>query len=235
MGRQRAWLAAAMTTVGVMALYQTRLKPWMYTWGATDFEINSVLRGDELVAATVPRTTRALTINAPVQSVWSWLVQIGENRGGFYSYSWLERVVGADIHNAIAINPQWQDLQVGDSIWLARRYGDNARQVVAEIEPNSHLVLLSPADFARVSRGEKASGAWSFHLRRTGSLTRLLVRGSGSPVGHALFDVPHFVMEQKMMQGIRDRAEQPGALPGKLVDAQQRFRRPTATAASALA
>jgi hypothetical protein len=197
----------------------------MYTWGATDFETTAALPGDELVTATEPKTTRALTINAPVQSVWSWLVQIGEDRAGFYSYSWLERAVGADIHNAMAINPQWQNLQVGDSIWLARRYGDNARQVVAAIEPNSHLVLVSAVDFARVSRGEKVSGAWSFHVRPTGSLTRLLVRGSGRPVGHAAFDIPHFVMEQKMMRGIRDRAEQAVPQWAKIVDAQHRFHR----------
>jgi hypothetical protein len=235
MGRQRGWLAAAMAAAEVVALYRARLKPWMYTWGATDFEIAAVLPGDELVTPNSPRTTRALTINAPVQSVWAWLVQIGEDRGGFYSYSWLERAVGADIHNAIAINPQWQGLQVGDSIWLARRYGDNARQVVAAIEPNSHLVLLSPADFARVSRGEKASGAWSFHVRRTGRLTRLLVRGSGRPVGHAAFDIPHFIMEQKMMRGIRDRAEQAVPQWAKIVDAKQRFLRPSDAAASVLA
>jgi hypothetical protein len=224
-----------MAAAGVAALYRFRLKPWMYTWGATDFETTAVLPGDELVAANVPRTTRALTIDAPLQSVWSWLVQIGEDRAGFYSYSWLERAVGADIHNANAINPQWQDLQVGDSVWLARRYGDRARQVVAAIEPKSHLVLLSPVDFARVSRGEKASGAWAFHVRRTGSLTRLLVRGSGRPVGHAAFDIGHFVMEQKMMRGIRDRAEQAGAQIANIEQAQKRLLRPSEATAPMLA
>ena len=67
------------------------------------------------------------------------------------------------------IHPEWQDLRVGDTVWLARRYGDGARQVVAAVKPNSHLVLMSPDDFERVQRGEKASGAWAFHLRaRTG-------------------------------------------------------------------
>ena len=64
------------------------------------------------------------------------------------------------------IHPEWQDIRVGDTVWLARSYGEVARQVIAAVEPESHLVLMSPDDFERVQRGEKASGAWGFHLRR---------------------------------------------------------------------
>lgn len=199
----------------------------MYTWGARDDEVEAELPGDELVAAATPRTTRALTIDAPVDAVWPWLVQIGEDRGGFYSYSLLERAVGAHIHNAEVIHPEWQQLLVGDSIWLARRYGDSARQMVAAVEPKSHLILMSEDDFKRVQRGEKASGAWGFYLRPEAGWTRLVVRGSGGAVGHAAFDVPHFVMEQKMMRGIRKRAvrtrrEQTAATIRKLVARQTR-------------
>jgi hypothetical protein len=180
----------------------------MYSWGARDDEVDTLRPGDELVSAGVPRTTRAVTIDAPVDAVWAWLAQIGEDRGGFYSYSWLERAVGARIHNANTVHSEWQELHVGDTIWLARHYGKKARQVVAAVKPKSHLILMSQEDFDRVQRGEKASGAWAFYLRRENGWTRLLVRGSGGAVGHAVFDIPHFVMEQKMMRGIRDRAQQ---------------------------
>jgi hypothetical protein len=160
-----------------------------------------------VLAAGTARTTRALTIDAPVRFVWPWLVQIGENRGGFYSYSLFERMVGAQIHNAKTVHPEWQDLHVGDTVWLARRYGERARQVVAAVESESHLVLVSPTDFERVQCGEKASGAWAFCLRRQNAWTRLLVRGTGGAIGNPAFDVVHFVMEQKMMRGLRDRAE----------------------------
>jgi hypothetical protein len=196
-----------MAAVGVIAMYRRELRPWMYAWGADDGEITATLPGDELVAAGTARTTRALTIDAPVRFVWPWLVQIGESRGGFYSYSLLERMVGAQIHNANTVHPEWQDLHFGDTVWLARRYGERARQVVAAVESESHLVLVSPVDFERVQRGEKASGAWAFCLRRQNAWTRLLVRGTGGAIGHAAFDVVHFVMEQKMMRGLRDRAE----------------------------
>lgn len=124
------------------------------------------------------------------------------------SYAALERAVGAHIENANTVHPEWQDVHVGDTVWLARRYGDAARQVVAAVAPGSHLVLMSPGDFERAQQGMTASGAWGFYLRRKDGWTRLIARGSGGAVGHVAFDVPHFVMEQKMMRGIRDRAEQ---------------------------
>lgn len=207
MGKTHGWMAAAMAAGGVVTLYRGRIRPWMYTWGATDDEVTAVLPGDELVMAGTPHTTRAVTIDAPAVEVWPWLAQLGEDRAGFYSYSLLERVAGAKIHNADAVHAEWQDIQVGDTVWLARRYGDSARQLVAAVEPCSHLVLVSPSDFARVQRGDKASGAWRFCLRHSGVGTRLLVRGSGDSVGHVSFDIVHFVMERAMMRGIRSRAQ----------------------------
>lgn len=180
MARMNAWVPTAMAVLGGVALYRAHVRPWIYTWGATEPEITAELPGDELVATDAPRTTRAVTIDAPIGAVWPWLVQIGEDRAGFYSYSLLERAVGAAIHNAKCIHPEWQDLAVGDTVWLARRYGDAGRQVVAAIEPEVYLVLVSPEDYARLQRGEKAGGAWIFHLRRTGSWTRLLVREVGA-------------------------------------------------------
>ncbi len=197
-----------MAAVGVIALYRGSVRPWIYIWGARADYVDAVLPDNRLVANSEPRTTRALTIDASVEAAWAWLAQIGEDRGGFYSYSLMERAAGAHIHNANTVHPEWQDLRVGDTIWPARRYGNVARQVVAAVEPKSYLVLVSAADFDRLSRGEKASGVWAFYLRRENGWTRLLVRGSGGAVGHAVFDIPHFVvMEQKMMRGIRDRAQ----------------------------
>lgn len=206
-GRARPWLATAMA-LGALAIgYRSRIRPWMYTWGATRAECAEKLPGDELVDPGRPRTTRAVTVDAGPEDVWPWLAQIGEDRGGFYSYSRLERAVGADIHNAEVIHPEWQDLTVGDTVWLARRGGERGRQVVAAVEPKSHLVLMTPADYDRVQRGEPAGGSWSFHLRPEGGLTRLLARGNGGYTGNAVYDIAHFVMERKMLLGIQHRAE----------------------------
>jgi hypothetical protein len=208
MGRQRAVIASLMAAVCAAAIYRFHVQPWMYTWGTDGREADEPLPGDDAVGAAVPRTTRAITIDASAEEVWPWLAQIGEDRGGFYSYAWLERAVGADIHNADAVHPEWQDPHVGDTVWLARRFGPSARQLVAEVEPFSHLVLVSPADFDRLQCGEKASGAWTFAVRKQSGWCRLLIRGSGGAVGHPWFDIPHFVMERKMMLGIRKRAQE---------------------------
>lgn len=207
MGRQHATLAGVMAAVAMGAIYRSHVRPWMYTFGAEPAEVDATLPGDDMVVSGSPRTTRALTIDASAEQVWPWIVQIGENRGGFYSYDWLERAVGADIHNADVIHPEWQDLHVGETVWLARRFGQSGRQVVAAVEHGAHLVLVSPSDFDRLKRGEKASGAWVFVVRETAGWTRLLIRGSGGAVGRLWFDVPHFLMERKMMRGIRKRAD----------------------------
>lgn len=207
MTKKRPLLALAMAAASQFVFYRTHVRPWMYAWGATAGECQTELPGDELVRNGQPRTTRAIDIAASVEDVWPWLAQLGEDRGGFYSYSILERAVGANIHNAKSIHAEWQDLHVGDVVWLAKRYGEHGCQVVADVQPKSHLVLVSKADFQRIEQGERASGSWSFILRPTPTGTRLLVRGSGNPVGHAFFDVPHFIMERKMLKGIRRRAE----------------------------
>ena len=203
MGRQL--LAGAIAAVGAVAGYERLAKPWMYRWGATPDEVAATLPGDDLVAPTTPKTTRAVTIEAPAEAVWPWLAQIGEDRAGFYSYDRLERLVGARIHNADSVHPEWQELRVGDTVWLARRYRSIGRQIVAAVEPGSHLVLMSDSDFRRVSEGAKASGSWAFHLQRHGASTRLLARGSAGAVGQPMFDVAHFVMERAMLLGIRNR------------------------------
>jgi hypothetical protein len=71
------------------------LRPWFLHWGATNEEIKKALPGDELCPEAASMATRAVTIHAPAEEVWPWIAQIGQDRGGFYSYSWLENLVGA--------------------------------------------------------------------------------------------------------------------------------------------
>jgi hypothetical protein len=200
-------VAIGVTTAAAVA-YRMRIHPWLARWGATDDEVDAALPGDELVDGNGPRTTRAVTIDAPPATVWPWLAQIGEDRAGFYSYAWLERLAGCRMHNADRIHPEWQDRSVGDTVWLAQRYGELGRQVVARLDAERVFVLVSMPDQDRITAGELASGAWRFVLDPLpGDHARLIVRGSGGPVGAFVFDVAHFVMEQKMMRGIKERAE----------------------------
>ncbi len=209
--RPRGVLAAAGVATAVLAaVYVRRVEPWFRRWGATDDEISSRLPVDELVEVGTRSMTRAITVHAPLEDVWPWLVQIGQDRAGFYSYTWLENLVGADMHNARCVHPEWQSRRRGDSVWLAKdaRYHERGRQIAAIVEPSRALVLVSPGDWERLDRGERATGAWGFFLQPCGgAFTRLVIRSSGGAVGTHLFDALHFLMEQKMMRGLRDRVE----------------------------
>jgi hypothetical protein len=200
--------------VGVAAapiVYRWQVRPWLVRWGATDDEVGRALPGDELVegdGGDGPRTTRAVTIDAPPSAVWPWLAQIGEDRAGFYSYSWLERLAGCRMHNASRVHDEWQHRAPGETVWLAERYGELGRQVVAHLEPDRVLAMVSPTDWDTILAGRGATGGWTLVLEPTAEgRTRLLARGSGGAVGTSLFDVAHFVMEQKMMRGIKERVE----------------------------
>src|SRR6266851_428368 len=80
----------------LFGLYLTVLHPWLTTWGATTEELQMALPGDDAAPSTY--LTRAITVEAPASAVWRWIVQMGQDRGGFYSNSWLENLTGSDIH-----------------------------------------------------------------------------------------------------------------------------------------
>ena len=77
-----------------------------------------MLPGDDLIPNGRTTATNAITIAAPPEDVWPWIVQIGRGRAGFYTYTWIENLLGADIHNLDRIDPQLQEHRVGDRIWL---------------------------------------------------------------------------------------------------------------------
>jgi hypothetical protein len=95
------------------------LHPSVMNWGATADERQLRLPGDDPAADSSASLTRAITIEAPRASVWPWLVQVGQDRAGFYSYTWLENLTGADIHNADEVHAEWQQRAVGDKVPMA--------------------------------------------------------------------------------------------------------------------
>ena len=92
-------------------------------WGAAPEEVAGALPGDDLVPAPQLGYTRAIPIEAPPEVVWQWLVQIGQGRGGLYSFDALENLFGCDLHSADALQPELQNLRVGDEIRLAAGAG----------------------------------------------------------------------------------------------------------------
>jgi hypothetical protein len=197
-------LAALGSAVGLSA-YIIIVRPWHLRWGATDDELKTHLPGDDLVRDPKLNATHAITINAPVQDVWPWLVQMGQNRGGFYSYDWLENLVGCRMPDVSRIVPEWQELNVGDEVWL---HPKAPPLKVALVEPYRAIVL------------EKSWGFYLVPIDET--TTRLIVRGRGefepdlkSPIlnfllWRGIFEPAHFIMERKMLLGIKARAEMLG-------------------------
>jgi len=179
-------------------------------WGATKQETGGSLPGDDLIGHADLSATRAVSIAAGPPAVWPWIAQIGQDRGGFYSYDFLENLAGCHIHSADRIVPQWQDLAVGDIVRLAPPVG----LTVAAVEPCRWLVLRVPA----ADVPPPYDFTWSFVLREAaGGGTRLLVReryGYASRQARLLVPplaVVSFVMSQKMLRGIKARAEHPTA------------------------
>ena len=95
--------------VGSTLILSPVLRPWYNRWGATEADVARSLPGDELVPAPMLGYTRAITIQAPVEQVWPWLAQMGQGRGGLYSYDRLENLAGCKIHSVDHILPELQN------------------------------------------------------------------------------------------------------------------------------
>lgn len=87
-----ALLAGLLAALAVFARY-------MAHWGATEEERRRRLPGDDAIPGSHPTVTNAVSIDVPPEKVWPWIVQIGRGRAGFYTYTWFENLIGADIHN----------------------------------------------------------------------------------------------------------------------------------------
>jgi hypothetical protein len=185
-------------------------------WGATTAELGAMMPGDELVPHPRLGYTRAITINAPVEAVWPWLAQIGQGRGGLYSFDGLENLVRCNIHSLDRIADEYQHLSVGDLVRMGPD-GFPCFRVQHLREPNE-LVLIGadPQPPHAPAHAESPTGVatWQWLLRpsRGGNRTRLRVRQRLTYpdrlrlIWH-LVEPVGFVMEREMLRGLRRRAE----------------------------
>lgn len=199
--------------IAVVALaYWFLVRPWHLRWGATDEEVEGTLPGDDLLRDSKSEVTHGITIDAPVEDVWPWLVQIGQGRAGFYSYDWLENLVGADIHNADRILPRYQDLEAGDIVRLAPEdypaQTEESTLEVAVLDAGRALVVHPLVDSPRWT--------WAFVLHpmndgTTRFVVRMRTQGKralrGKVADYLFWEPAHFVMERKMLLGVKERAE----------------------------
>jgi hypothetical protein len=209
---QKRFHAAAIVAAGGTALAlasRTRL----LRWGATDAEIADSQPGDDLIVDADVTATRAITIRRSPYAIWPWVAQLGQGRGGFYSYDRLENLLGFDIHSADRVVPGWQQLEVGDEERLAATVGLKA----VIVEPGRALVLQGSLPIARRPPFEST---WAFILsEQLDGTTRLISRERyGYKRWWARFVVEptqaaSFVMSRKMLLGIRERAERNSLFP----------------------
>lgn len=191
--------------VGAAALlYRFVLRGRLGRWGATAAESTGVLPGDGVVVDANHQSTRAVDIDASAAEVWPWLVQLGQGRGGAYSYSWLQNLFRLDFHNADRVLPEFQGLEVGDTIPLDP---SGKGPTVRELVPEQHMLL------------EEANPPWTWLFKldpSDRSRTRLVVRnrvstrntGLGVRLFYRVLGPAVFLMERKMLLGIKERAEE---------------------------
>lgn len=184
-------------------------------WGTTKEECQTPLPGDDLVEEPAVQTTEGIWIDAPAAQVWPWLVQMGQDRGGMYSYEKLENLVGIKHHNADRIHPEWQHLAVGDVIRLAPRGWMGLREgvalpVVRLVEGESIVLRLQPPEVPM-------DGVWSFHVvphwedrSRLLVRTRARMRVPGEALGAEAAGPVMALMTRGMLLGIKRRAEESG-------------------------
>jgi hypothetical protein len=205
---RRRYVAAA-SAIGLAAgTYILFARPRHLQWGASTQECEVSLPGDDLIASPDLTATRAITVRGSAGQVWPWIAQLGQGRGGFYSYDFVENLVGCDIHSADRIFPGWQDIRVGDVVRLAPGAGLD----VAAVEPGRSLVLRGGVQMGNAPPPYDFTWAWVLRDEPDGT-SRLLVRERYSytrPWARLLVEpveAVSFIMSQKMLRGIRDRAE----------------------------
>ena len=185
-------------------LYWFPIRRWMSRWGATPSDLTRAMAGDALLVHPTYSGTMAVTVKARPEHIWPWLVQIGYQRGGLYSYDWLDRLFGyLDRPSATRILPQFQNLAVGDQIPL----GVGPSWPVAAIEPNRALVLdmRNLGDFDWV---------WQFGLYTVdGNQTQLVsrscvrTRSVWARLATYVIEPAGFIMTRRMLLGLKQRAE----------------------------
>lgn len=195
---------------GVALLYGARR--YYRNWGTTKEECRMALPGDELVSSPAVHTTEAVWIEAPTGAVWPWLVQMGQDRGGLYSYQTLENLVGLDYHNADRIHPEWQRIAAGDVMRLAPRgwmgLRDGIALTVVDVVEQQSIVLRGTAPQSL------EDAVWSFHVIphwedrcRLLIRTRMRLRHPGEVLVTELAGPAKAALTRGILRGIKRRVE----------------------------
>jgi hypothetical protein len=215
------WKPTRLATASGAVLAAALIRRRYLRWGATDVEGVLGLPGDEFLPVADVVVTRAIPIQAAVEDIWPWIAQLGQARGGFYSYDVLENLVRCDIHSADRVHSDWQDLSVGNEINLAPQVPLS----VATVEPGRALVLRGSIPMGPIPTPYDFT--WAFVIRSAPDGTSRLVvrerywytrRWAGLIVQPA--ELVSCVMSVRMLRGIKKRAEQTVPAPSISVGPQ---------------
>lgn len=199
---------------GLVVVYGALVRPRISRWGATDEEVDATLPGDELQSPYGYRrvSTRAITIEAPPEEVWPWLVQMGSGRAGFYTHEWLERmmfVTYAEGHSSTRLHPEWQELHVGDRVPYSRLN----TVPVTMVEPAKVLIagewlVLRPVDGGvRTRLIARTRGGWLEPFARQVPVLGPVLWPIAAFIDRGPGELLHHYMESGMLKGIKERAE----------------------------
>lgn len=212
----RKLAAVIVAAAAVFALFFSVARPLYMRWGATNAELAASFPGEELFPAAGARSVRGVTVDASADDVWPWVAQIGQDRGGFYSYDVLEDLVGGRMPRATRVMPEHQAWRPGDQLWMYPKEkigGAGGARLVAH-EPGHVLMFASRALGA--GKDEPEAGVWGFVVQPVdaGHARLLAVSRAAratSPVaagfGRAVFEPAHYVMERRMLLNLRTLAE----------------------------
>jgi hypothetical protein len=218
----------AMVLAGTAAVVYGRLvRPRLLRWGATDEELSAPFPGADVVPEGERGGAMAVTIDAPPGQVWPWLVQMGWDRGGWYSW---DRLDNAGRPSAREIHPEWQDLAVGDQLKFWSPGGGPAdAYVVAVIEPDRFLGLHGLSDLrfrvldpAQPRPSAYMEGLWGFLLNELpDGRTRLVISGYndvrprwlGRFIGYWIYPLPTWIMQARMLAVLKRNVERAVATP----------------------
>jgi hypothetical protein len=192
--------------------YLEIVRPWYLRWGATEEEVNRPMPLDDRIPEPMLNSTMAITIYATPGEVWQWLVQMGDPpRARYYSYTWIERMVGLQIMNADVILPGFQTVHTGDVL------DKGGTMVVQHVDPERYPVL-GPPESVVVVKCTWAFGLYPVDERGTRLVTRVRAVWSYSqmlkemsPLAWPLWlaiEPGAFVMERKMLREIKRNAEE---------------------------
>ncbi len=196
---------AGFLLIAACVILRPLLRPWYSKWGTSSSENTRNLPGDEYVPHLRGGYTQAIDIQASAERVWPWVVQIGQDKAGFYSYELLENMVGCNIHNADRILTEHQEIKIGDVLIL---HPKAPAVPVTIVKPGEALVYGDRQD-------ENTANVWIFYFEEKEGITRLTSRWSfdykpglsNFIIYNCLIEPIAAVMQRKMLLGIKQRAE----------------------------